>query len=69
MLTFLIILLEFLIPSPFMVFTKVVGLIDSMYNLIKHIGGFKIMETERIKEQEMKTKTSVTLLKVGNLGE
>ena len=52
-----------------MVFTKVVGLIDSMYNLIKHIGGFKIMETERIKEQEMKTKTSVTLLKVGNLGE
>ena len=62
-------LLEFLIPSPFMVFTKVVGLIDSMYNLIKHIGGFKMMETERIKEQEMKTKTSVTLLKVGNLGE
>lgn len=65
----MIILLEFLIPSPFMVFTKVVGLIDSMYNLIKHIGGFKMMETERINDEERKTKTVETVLKVGNLGE
>ena len=56
-------------PSPFMVFTKVVGLIDSMYNLIKHIGGFKMMETERINDEERKTKTVETVLKVGNLGE
>ena len=52
-----------------MVFAKVVGFIDSIYNFKKNIGGFKMMETERIKEQEMITKTSVTLLKVGNLGE
>lgn len=65
----MIVLLEVLLPSPFMVFAKVVGFIDSIYNFKKYIGGFKMMETERIKEQEMKTKTSVTLLKVGNLGE